>query len=350
MADKPYSEFRKDLVSGDWILVAPSRRKKPEFFKDEIREQSASEEEIKNCPFEEPQKSGNSEPVLWYPRPESSEEDKKNPDNWFIQVLSNRYPLLFHEDACPTLINNNDIEYKLPGIGYHEVVITRDHNKRISRMTDDEVELVFRVYQERYLSLTKDSCIKYVLVFHNCGKAAGASVTHPHSQIIALPIIDPDISRSLNGSWNFYKIYKKCVHCALLEKELTEKTRVIQQSQYFISLSPFASRVPYEIRVYPIKHFSRFEEITPRMRRDLAALVRDTLKRLEKTLGNPDYNFFIHSAPTADGSDFEHYHWHIEILPRGFKWAGLELGIGIEVVVVPPEEAAEKLRAVVLAG
>ncbi len=336
-------EFRKDLVSGDWILVASGRRKRPMLTKKSVV--AAKKDDGKeNCPFEDPQKAGNPAPLLWHPRP--GKRDSANLEDlssWFIQVIPNKFPLFFHQKSCPEMRKKGDAEFRLPAVGYHEVIITRDHNKTLDKMTLEEVDLVLKTYQERHLTLLKDPCVKYVLILHNQGEAAGASVPHPHSQIMALTIIDPDISSSLSGSWNYYKVYRKCVHCTMLEHELKEKVRIVKKNKHFVTVVPFAPRVSYETRIYPLVHSSKFQEITDEQRKALAESLKDALTRINKAMDNPDYNFFIHTAPVDDG-DSDHYHWHLEILPRGFKWAGLELGMGIEVVAVPPEEAAMNLR------
>jgi len=333
-------EFRKDLVSGDWILVAGTKHgKKPLLFKKTGVE---LEQNVSKCPFEDPQKSGNPFPLLWYPHPKTASSKIEDFDSWFLQVIPNKYPLLVQEESCPVPERDN-VEEKLAGVGYHEVIITRDHFKSIDKMSLEEIQIVFKAYKERYRVLSKDSCIKYVLVFHNHGEAAGASLFHPHSQIIALPIVDPDVAKSLSGSSNFYKKYKKCVHCVMIERETKDKLRIISQNKHFIVVVPFASRVSYEIRVYPLDHASRFEDLDKDLFPYLAESMKDALSRLNKTLNNPDYNFFIHTAPVK-GGDSSHYHWHIEILPRGFRWAGLELGGGVEVVAVSPEEATKNLK------
>ncbi len=336
------SEFRKDQVSGDWVLVAKGREKKPIFFqKEKEKTKGKLEEEIAKCPFEDPQKSGNPFILLWYPHPETASSKMEDLSSWFVQVIPNKYPLLSREKKCPEA-EVKGLEEKIEAVGYHEIIITRDHNKTISEMSMEEIQLVLRVYQERYKVLAEDPCIKYILIFHNHGEKAGASVPHPHSQLVALPIIDPDVAGSLRGSAEFFKENKKCVHCAMIDDERKDGTRIVSENKYFTTLVPFAPRVSYETRIYPIEHSPNFEDLTSEELPYLAEALKEALQRINKTLNYPDYNFFIHTAPVDDG--FDHYHWHIEILPRGFKWAGLELGGGVEVIVVPPEDAAEDLR------
>ncbi len=340
MPSKP--EFRKDLVSGDWVLITSGgRRTRPQFIKKDAV--CAQKDDIKKCPFEDPQKSGNPAPLLWYPHPETDSSKIEDLDSWFVQVIPNKYPLLFHKKTCPE-VKKKGFKETLDAVGHHEVVITRDHKKTLDKMSLEEVQLVLKAFKERYRALAKDPCVKYILIFHNHGESAGASIAHPHSQIVALPVVDPDVASSIEGSKKFYRKNKKCVHCVMLDSELKDKKRVVSKNEHFVSVAPFSSRVSYEVRIYPRKHSSRFEDLGKEMFPHLTEILRDALHRISKVANSPDYNFFIHTAPTKGGE--EHYHWHIEILPRGFKWAGLELGGGIEAVALSPEEAAENLRNV----
>jgi UDPglucose--hexose-1-phosphate uridylyltransferase len=344
------SEFRKDLVSGDWILIAPERRKRLQLINKEknakklSRDEAGQSRELANCPFEDPQKSGNPPPILWYPHPDTPLKERKNISSWFVQALPNKYPLLSlpFGKTCAA-VKSFGPQKTLKGTGFHEVIITRDHFKTIDKMDIKEVEILLKVYQVRYQTLASEPCVNYILIYHNQGILAGASLSHPHSQLVALPVVDPDISSSLTGSTEYFIKHKKCIHCDMLEWELKQKERIVYKNKYFATIVPFAPRVSYETRIYPLEHAAHFEEISDEKRLLLAESLCDALKRLVKVLNGCDYNFFIHSAPIGL-KDKNHYHWHIEILPRSSAWAGLELGVGIEVVVVPPEESARNLR------
>ncbi len=341
-------EFRKDLVSGDWILIAPQRRKRPEFFQEKPKKSAKSVRQAKDieiCPFEDPQKSGNPFPILWYPRPKTPREKKNDLSSWFVQVIPNKYPLL----SLPLNPKHPSVKFLGPqqilkGIGFHEVIITRDHFKTIDKMTIEEAELLLHVYQKRYQTLANEPSVHYILIFHNQGRLAGASLPHPHSQLIAIPVVDLDLSGSLTGSQEYHKQYGRCLHCVLLEWDLKQDQRIIYQNEHFVTLTPFTPKVSYETRIYPVGHNAHFDTISDEERLSLADSLRDALRRIAQALGNPDYNFFIHSAPPATEEYNDSYHWHLEIMPRVSGWAGLELGAGIEVVVVSPEEAAENLR------
>ncbi|MBI4114790.1 MAG: DUF4921 family protein [Candidatus Niyogibacteria bacterium] len=340
-AYKKISEFRRDAVSGEWILLVEERHLRPGA-RDLPEPKKRKLIPKKTCLFENPQKHGSGPPILWHPHP--SESASQNAKDWFVQVVANKYPAVVPHHICP-----KDTRYgpylSRDGIGFHEVIITRDHERTIADMTTAEVDVLVRTYQERYVSIENEPCIKYILIFHNHGERAGASITHPHSQLIALPIIPPDVKRSLRGSEKYFQKHNTCAHCAELAFEKKQKKRIIYTNKKFTVLAPFASRVSFEIRIFPNKHASHFEVIGKEERMFLADALRVTMKKLQKGISDPDYNFFIHTAPAqSDGVDY--YHWHLEILPRISTWAGVELGTGIEVVAFLPEETAGILRKI----
>lgn len=325
---KSISELRQDLVSGDWMIVATGRAKRPNSF---IGGRQKFEQKISECPFENPQKSGHGDPLLIY-------SEKKN---WSLQVIKNKFPVvssgecsIVHKEGPYTVMN---------GVGFHEIIITRDHKKHFALMSIEKIAEVLKAYQERYKVLMDNKCVNYVFIFHNHGREAGATVPHPHSQLIALDVLPTDVRRSLNGAKRYYEDHHKCVHCEMLKCEHKEQSRCVFHNKHFAVFSPFVPRVNFELRIYPRKHQSNFEEITAAERLSLAEALHQALYRLYKGLKDPAYNFFIHTAP-CDGKDYKYYHWHIEILPKTNIWAGIELGTGVEVISVKPEDVARFLR------
>lgn len=336
------SEFRKDIVSGEWVLLSSGRSGRPFFLK---QGKGAGRRLPKSkCPFDDPQKSGNPPPLLWYPSPGISSEKAKKLSSWFVQVIPNKYPAVMPRHLCSEEYSHGPFRYT-NGAGFHEVIITRDHSRTIAEMTPEEILTVLRAYRERYLMLKKETCLAYIFIFHNQGALAGASVSHPHSQLIALPIIPPDVASSLQGSRHFWSKNKKCVHCLMINWELKDKKRLIFQNEKFLSVAPYASRVSYEVRIFPKRHSPFFEEMSGKELLLFGEALKTTLLRVNAVLKKPDYNFFIHTSPLGRGRA-EHYHWHLEFLPKTSQWAGIELGTGIELVSVFPEEAAKSLRGV----
>jgi UDPglucose--hexose-1-phosphate uridylyltransferase len=231
----------------------------------------------------------------------------------------------------------------MDGVGFHEVVVTKNHKKHMSELSIKEIKEVISVYQERYLDLMNEKFINYISIFHNKGREAGASVAHPHSQIIAIPLIDPDLQSSIDGSKKYFEKNGRCVHCDLLEADMKDGRRIVFENKEFIVLVPFASRMAFETRIYPKNHHAYFERITDIQKDYFAQAMKMALEKICKALNDPAYNFFIHTAP-CDGKDYNHYHWHLEIFPKTQVWAGFELGAGIEISTIEPEKAAEYLR------
>ena len=340
---KNVSELRQDLVSEDWMIVATGRAKRPHFFAKRGREKF--EQPILQCLFEDPQVTGHSEPLLIYyeqGKKRRTEGVKKLIKEWSLQVIKNKFPALGPGD-CSDL--HKEGPYTLmDGAGFHEIIITRDHSKHLALMSLDKVEEVIKAYQERYLTLMDHKCVNYIFIFHNHGREAGATIPHPHSQLIAMPVLPADVKRSLRGAREYQEKHHKCVHCKMVNWEREER-RSIFQNEYFVVFSPFVSRVNFELRIYPRKHQPNFEKITEIERKYLAEALWQALFRLYKGLKDPAYNFFIHTAP-CDGKDYKFYHWHIEILPKTNIWAGIELGTGIEIITAKPEEVAKFLRKI----
>lgn len=326
------SDLRQDLVSGDWIISAPERAKRPHDILPELKERRRAPK--RGCPFEDLKKSGNWPPIYAYP----------NEKKWEIAVVPNKYPALKkHDDLCAQPYYRGP--YKLEeGIGYHDLVITRDHDKNIADISLDKAVQLFLAFQRRYRILKEDKCVSYTSTFFNWGASVGASIYHPHYQMLTLPIIPPDINHSLFGSKNFFKKHRKCVHCVMLSNELREIKRIVEENKGAVSIAPFVSREPYEIRVFPKKHLPYFEETPVKDLRDTVSILQSSIKRVKKYLNDPDFNFFIHTAPLKSQHHYKHYHWHIEILPKIKISAGFELSTGVEINVVDPDKAAAILR------
>ena len=326
-----YSELRQDLVSGDWILVAPKRGAKPHTF---LRKKARSPAPLKNCPFENILKTH--KPIFVY------NGGGKN-DDWEVVIVENKYPAVVHKNVCAKSFRHG-IYSLVGGVGHHNLIVTRDHNRNFAALTSLEANQVFQVFRDRYLMLLNDSCLAYILIFHNWGPDAGATIYHPHYQLIAVPVVPPDVRHSLTGSSNYFKKYKHCVHCDMIKAEKKEGKRIVYENRGAVIIAPFVSREPFELRIFPKKHSPYFENILDTELEDVVSALQLALKRIEKKLGNSDYNFFIHTAPVKEKEKYRHYHWHIEVIPKTNISAGFELGTGIEINVVDPDAAARILR------
>lgn len=325
--EKPHriSELRQDLVCGDWVVIAVARAKRPHAFSGEPASYSEPKEK---CPFE-PENG-----VMLAPIAQSDS----------VVVIPNKFPA-FAQGVCRVFLKEGPYTYA-EGVGIHEVFVFKDHERFLTDMTPDQITEVVRMYRERYRVDSKEECIAYVLVFHNHGHAAGASLAHPHSQLVAMPVVPPDVMRSVEGSKRYFNEHGKCVHCEMVQYELSDKKRIVDENEKFVAFVPFASKIAFETRIFPKVHQSMFEMVEDGDLTLLADILQRSLKRLKKGLNDPAYNFFIHTAPVGPVSNYDHYHWHIEILPKTSIWAGVEVGTGMEISAIMPEDAAEFLRKI----
>ncbi len=339
------SEFRQDLVSGDWILFSPGRLKYAghgTFLKNLKNKPKRKIASLNKCPFEKPLKNVSPNIILSYNKFKKQKNNFKNSD---ILVLQNHYPVVLHSDkrARQDLKKANPYAV-IPGFGHHDLVITKDHNANFPKLSENLAFGVFEIFRDRYLTLFADKNIAYISIFHNWGSLAGASVYHPHYQIIAIPVVPPDALHSLASSASSYKSHKKCVHCVMIDFEKKHKKRIITETENMIAFAPFVSRNPFEVRIFPKKHRPYFENTLDGELRETAEILQRVLKKIEKNLYDPDYNFFIHTAPLKDKKLHSHYHWHIEVYPKLSTRAGFEFSTGIEVNIFDPDLVAEIIR------
>lgn len=327
------SELRLDPVSQDWILIATGRARRPEAFQKETR--VSAEGSAFPCPFEKLDEQEKPTSIFL-----NGKQVAGGPA-WTTIAIPNKYPAFSPVVSPSTRIIG---PYQtMEGVGFHEVIITKDHTKDIPEFSLQETKELIDIYQERYLSLMKEEVVDYISIFKNKGRAAGATIAHPHSQLIATPVIAADIQRSLRGSQEYFAKYNTCVHCSMLEWDLQDAKRIIFENDTFVVLCPFASRVAFEVRVYPKEHLSHFEQITELQKEQFADALSIAMKKLSKALNDPDYNYFIHTAPVDKGKH-TYYHWHLEIFPKTSTWAGFEISTGIEISTIEPEKAAAFLK------
>ncbi len=325
------SELRQDLISGDWVVIANSRGKRPDDFKTETKVSEKSS--VESCLFCDPIASGQEKDVLIYNTAD---------DDWSLRVFPNKYPAF----TRPTGKIHHQTEgpyFWMDGLGYHEIVVTKDHFERIGTMENLKVAEIFDAFQTRYLDLMNKKSVRYIEIFHNQGKQAGASIFHPHSQLVAIPVISPYVKLELKGADRYYKTNKKCVFCDIIEWEMEEDERVIFENDKFIAICPFASRRAFEVWVLPKEHQPYFERMETEDKIQVGEALNEAVRKINTVLNDPDYNFYLHTSP-CDGKDYPHYHWHIEILPKTSIWAGFELSTGIEISAIEPEKAAKSLR------
>jgi UDPglucose--hexose-1-phosphate uridylyltransferase len=339
-------ELRKDPISDRWVVISSERGKRPSDFKlPSVAEEAGTGE---GCPFCEGNETKTPPEITAWRKPGTL----PNTPGWDIRVVSNKFPALTIEgDINRTGMGVFDM---MSGIGAHEVIMeTPRHDLNIPDLDDGQVEKVLWAYKQRILDLGKDKRFRYVLVFKNYGKAAGASLAHPHSQLIATPITPRYVKLELSRSREYFLEKERCIFCDIIRQELGSGERVIYENEYFVVIAPFASRFPFEIWVLPRRHEFGFQLLPDEERLLLAQCLKEILKRLRKTLNDPPYNYVLHTSPNPIprpgkpdywGTIEYDYHWHIEIIPRLTKMAGFEWGSGLYINPTAPEEAAKYLR------
>jgi len=265
-----------------------------------------------------------------------------NDSNWTLRVVSNKYPALRVEGELGKAADG--IYDRMNGIGAHEVVIeTPNHDIDLFDLPEKQFQNVLWAYRERILDLKKDRRFKSVIIFKNHGLAAGASLAHSHSQLIALPVIPKRVMEEMSGAKEYFRFRDRCVLCDIVVQETEQKSRIVEETAEFLAFAPYAPRFPFETWIVPKRHQCAYEMIDENQARALAAVFRRTLRRLNIALENPSFNFIIHSAPFEEwASDF--YHWHVEIIPKMTKMAGFEWGSGFYINPTSPEESAKFLR------
>ncbi len=265
-----------------------------------------------------------------------------NQPGWKIRVVPNKFPALMIEGDQGK--GAEGIYDRMNGIGAHEVILeTPDHDKDMFDFDIKDVGNVIIAYRQRVVDLKQDARFKYVLIFKNHGQEAGASLEHSHSQLIALPIVPKRVSEEMVGGYNYFRFRDRCVYCDIVDQELSGKERMVDENADFVSVAPYAPRFPFETWIVPKEHRAIFESINDGEISSFAEILLLTLRRLNDVLSNPPFNYVIHASPFNVG-EVEHYHWHLEIIPKLTKIAGFEFGSGFYINPTPPEEAARYLR------
>ncbi len=325
------SQLRQNIVTGEWVIVATSRGKRPDDF---VRKDNS---EQKNSdvydPFESPRESGQEADVLIY---------RDNGGEWTTRVFPNKYPIVTTVDEVE--VTEEGPHVGVSGYGAHELVVTRDAEKYFAKMDVPAIAEVIDAFQDRYLTHMRSRAVRYISIFHNHGLRAGASIAHPHSQILALPVVPLVVQAEIDATRQFYRKNKISPFQVMLEHELSVRSRLVAENDDFVVLCPFASRATMEMYIMPKDMQPYFERITDAKKVALAEVLQAALKALDRGLNNPDLNFFIHTAP-CDGWDHAQYTWYIDIVPRTERIAGFELATSMEVVTVAPEDAAVFLRS-----
>lgn len=263
---------------------------------------------------------------------------------WHVRVVPNKFAALSREAQPIRTVHRS--RRTVNGFGVHDVIIeTPDHSQVLALMPDSYVAEILRVYKTRYDELSLDPRIAHVTIFKNHGPDAGTSLEHPHSQLVATPVISHQVRERFQHAMRHYDDYGECMFCQMLEEELQEQARVVMVSEHFVALELFASPAPFCTHIYPRRHMASFGDVSAAEINDLSRMLRTVLAKLYHGLGDPDFNFTIRSAP-AENVGVKYFHWYVSVIPRLTRVAGFELGSGMFINTVLPEEAAEFLRKI----
>ncbi len=340
-------QLRHDLIQKRWVIIASERGSRPDDFPK--LEQPALDG---FCPFCEGNES-RTPPEIAAIRLNGS---LPNQSGWQVRVVPNKFPALRIEGGLDR--RGVGIHDMMNGVGAHEVIIENPrHEINLADASVEEVQRVLWMYRERLVDLSRDPRFRYILIFKNSGAAAGASLAHPHTQLIATPVTPMILRGELASAKEHYMEKERCLFCDIIQQEMESGARIVVATDQFVALTPFASRFPFEIFLAPRNHHHSFAEISDSMLHAMAVVLKEVLVRIKKCLNDPPYNYLIHSIPNVRASlrrasywdtiemDF---HWHLELMPRLTRVAGFEWGTGFYINPMAPEDAASHLREVEL--
>jgi UDPglucose--hexose-1-phosphate uridylyltransferase len=329
------SELRKDPVTGRWVIISTERIKRPTDF--QLERANIIREE--HCPFCAGHESMTPPEVFAF-----RNGHHPNGPGWDLRIVPNKFPALQVEGQLDR--EGEGLFDRMNGIGAHEVIIeTPDHHKTLATMTEPEIERVLWAFRERVVDLKRDFRFRFIVIFKNHGAAAGATLEHSHSQLIALPIVPNFVCEEIDGARKHFAAKERCVFCDIVRQEVSSGKRVIHENADVVAIAPYASRFPFEMWLIPRPHGARFEEAPRQIYENMARMIKWVLVRMNRALETPAYNLIIHTSPlSAETGEF--YHWHIELMPKLTRTAGFEWGTGFYINPTSPEEAAEVLRKI----
>ena len=331
-------QLRKNPVTREWVIIATERSKRPSDFSwvEDTSHKPAFSEACPFCPGHEDQTPPE---VLAF----RGAPDTPNSPGWWIRVVPNKFPALAIEGGLDRSgVGMYDF---MNGVGAHEVIIeTPEHDKCMATIAPRQAEEAWWACCLRMVDLAKDPRFKYVSVFRNHGRTAGTSLEHPHSQLVALPMVPIGVCAEIAGADSHYDFHDRCIFCDMIRQERNYGERVVAETDDFLAFEPFASRFPFETWIMPKQHIRSFSDNAEEMIPGFVKVLQNILRRIGKCLNNPPYNYTLHTAPFE--IEKEHiFHWHLEIMPRLTIAAGFEMGTGIYINVTAPEDAAAHLRA-----
>lgn len=321
-------QLRKDPVVDRWVIIAPERADRPNAL---LR--PPPERDSEPCPFCPGNERMTPPELLLH---------KDSGPGWTVRVVPNRYPALRTEIRMSR--EGSGMFDSMAGVGAHEVVIeTSDHRKSLDQLPAPQVASVLLAWQERMRDLSRDLRLKALFAFKNHGRPAGATLSHEHSQIVALPFVPKALADEIRGARHHFDDKERCIFCDLIAQELRDRTRVVLETDGMVALSPYAARSPFELWIAPRDHHSSFESATGQLLGHAADALRTLLRKIAVALDQPAYNLLLHTMPLREPQN-DWFHWHLELKPLLTLHAGFEWASGCYINPTPPEEAASFLR------
>lgn len=335
--------LRFDPTTSDWVVFAPSRKLRPHEFLPQPIPHDQGERIGAACPFCPGNEAFTPPEIYAVPAP------GENGPRWRVRVVANKFPALRIEEN-PTRSSEDGSFHWMGGCGAHEVIVeSPEHTTFLGQQSVEQIELVLRTLQLRYLDLLRDHRFQTVVIFKNHGVEAGTSLAHPHWQLIAMPVVPRLLRWKHHEATDYFDRTGECLYCTLLKDELQAAKRLVARNDDFVALMPYASHVPFETWILPVRRQSSFILVESERLFSLASLLKTVLLKLYTGLANPAFNLTIDDVPRGD-EDKEYFMWHIRILPRLVNPAGFELGSGMSINTVLPEDAVAFLSEVPVAA
>ena len=326
-------ELRKDPATGRWVIIVTDRPRRPSDF---IR-QPVPRPTPGVCPFDYGNEHKTPPEILAYRSSGGPEEP-----GWRVRVVPNKFPVLGIEGELNR--QGEGMYDKMSGVGAHEIIIeTPEHTATFPELPEKQIEEVLWAFRERVNDLKRDRRFRYIILFKNYGAAAGATLEHPHSQLIALPVIPKRIKEEVEGARLFYDFKERCVFCDMIRQEIATGERLVIETDRFAVIQPYAPRFPFETWILPQRHESHFEGADAPTLANLAWVLRSIMRKIDRVLERPAYNMIVQSAPVQE-PPLAYYHWRIEIIPALTRVTGFEWGADFFINPTPPEESARFLR------
>lgn len=315
------SQLRQNIITGEWVVISTERAKRPVQYVMAVRKKIVRSKECVFC----------------------DKKEKRLDENKSFYVIPNKFPAF--EGRGIAKIEGSGVFRQMLGLGRHEVVVARSHIEEIANAEHPIWTDLFAIIRKRMGVFEKTESVKFVMPIYNNGAESGASIQHPHAQIFGSPIVPNYIKSEFFGSKGYFLKHKKCVFCEIIKMEQANGLRIVHQNDSFVAFCFYASRMPFETWILPLKHNSDFSKLSKKELSDLGEISENVFGKIYKSLGNPAWNFFVHSKPNKNREvSNSAYHWHLEIVPRLTKFGGFELGANMVINVVAPEAAAEFLR------